>query len=484
VPQLSHHNTNARRDALTGLQQLLTAHPAEARRHAALLLDTLAPRLADGEASVRAALLALLRTALLPALGPAGLGPFLPLLSAHLSASLTHLSADVRYDSLAVLEALTEAAPGLMAQQAMLGRMLGHYASLLSRANRGKSVKSQALAGLSRVASSLHRYLGNAVARAGAVAGAAAGGSDGPAAAWGSGAAVQPDPCAPLMAHRAAVAAPLGAGSAPTAAKLLRLYCSSTDAASSSRSSATGRGQTPGSSGTRRQQQQAQQGAPFAAAKGADEGDAQATDSQGGTQQLQAQVLRLLGVLFDCWAEAAPASLSAAPELESAAVLVHILASAQLLTALLLDASGQPAAAGGAGAAGGPAAAGAAVPEPSLCPGFNTLHEQQAVLAAAAAIMLPRLLRAFPVSPPGTANISGALYDLLQRFNLLAMRLLTDMLAAGVVWPLAPSPPPQQHHHHHQQQQQTLPGQEWQQRLVAFMAGEWGRGPATCKAPC
>lgn len=71
----------------------------------------------------------------------------MPLLLAHVSAALTNLSADVRLDALSVLEAVTEAAPGLMAQSGVLGAALGHYGGLLSRANRGKSVKSQALAG-------------------------------------------------------------------------------------------------------------------------------------------------------------------------------------------------------------------------------------------------------------------------------------------------------------------------------------------------
>lgn len=147
MSQLGHHNTSTRRDALTGLQQLITAHPAEARRHTALLLDSLAPRLSDGEASVRTALLTTLRSAVLPALGPSALSPFMPLVMAHVSAALTNLSADVRYDALSVLEVVTESAPQLMGQQQQLGAALAHYGGLLSRANRGKSVKSQALTG-------------------------------------------------------------------------------------------------------------------------------------------------------------------------------------------------------------------------------------------------------------------------------------------------------------------------------------------------
>eukprot|EP00775_Hariotina_reticulata_P010124 gene10124-10282_t len=145
VAQLSHHNANTRKDALTGLQQLLLSHPLEARRHTALLLEALATRVSDGEQQVRTALVPLLRTAALPAVGPTALQPFLPMFLAHLSAALTHLSADVRLDALAVLEALTEAAPALLAADANLLAVLKHYTGLLSRANRGKSVKQTIL---------------------------------------------------------------------------------------------------------------------------------------------------------------------------------------------------------------------------------------------------------------------------------------------------------------------------------------------------
>lgn len=97
---------------------------------------------------MRTALLTTLRSAVLPALGPSALSPFMPLLMAHVSAALTNLSADVRFDALSVLEAVTESAPQLMAQQQQLGAALAHYSGLLSRANRGKSVKSQALTGV------------------------------------------------------------------------------------------------------------------------------------------------------------------------------------------------------------------------------------------------------------------------------------------------------------------------------------------------
>ena len=59
-------------------------------------MERLAERISDAEADVRSGLLALLRDVVLPALGPAALAPFLPLLVAHVSAAMTHLADAVR----------------------------------------------------------------------------------------------------------------------------------------------------------------------------------------------------------------------------------------------------------------------------------------------------------------------------------------------------------------------------------------------------
>ena len=60
------------------------------------LLERLAERMHDPEVDVRAALKDLLRKAVLPPLQGPALVPFLPLLMAHLSNSLTALAEPVR----------------------------------------------------------------------------------------------------------------------------------------------------------------------------------------------------------------------------------------------------------------------------------------------------------------------------------------------------------------------------------------------------
>ena len=60
------------------------------------VVERLAERITDADAGVRAALRALLTSAVLPGLGPGPLAPFLPLLMAHVSAGMTHLAAPIR----------------------------------------------------------------------------------------------------------------------------------------------------------------------------------------------------------------------------------------------------------------------------------------------------------------------------------------------------------------------------------------------------
>jgi hypothetical protein len=204
-------------------------------------------------------------------------------------------------------------------------------------------------------------------------------------------------------------------------------------------------------------------------------------------------VLSLLDVLYDVWSEAAPGSLSTAPEAEATQVLLHILSASHLLishfspNASSSSSSTAPSSAGSAAAAGGVGGSGFSLTITTtsgggalssggpLCPGFNTRRDQLVWLQQAACIVLPRLTKVFPVNPPASRGLGPALYDRLQQFNLLGMQLCAGFMASGVSWP-----PQQQHKQQRGQlQQQEGPGvvgvqqQEWQQRLLSFMTGGW-----------
>ncbi len=59
-------------------------------------MEKIAEQIADTDAGARTALRDLLKDVVLPGLGAGGLAPFLPLLLAHITSAMTHLTAAVR----------------------------------------------------------------------------------------------------------------------------------------------------------------------------------------------------------------------------------------------------------------------------------------------------------------------------------------------------------------------------------------------------
>ncbi|GBF93242.1 hypothetical protein Rsub_05974 [Raphidocelis subcapitata] len=442
--QTAHHSERVRKDALQGLQQLLSDHPAEARRHAAALLERAAARLSDGDGGVRDALLAMLRGAALPALGPAVLAPFLPMLMAHLEAAMTHLEGAVRLDALRALEALSEASPASFAPPAsgLLAPVLCHFATLLSPAHRGRSVKAQALAGLARVVASLRRFLEAVLPDRPADAGSGGGGGSRAGGEGDAAAAV-----APLMAHRCEWA-PRPEALGP--AQLLAIY---TAPVPGQRAQHGQQAQAQAQLQKRPPQQQQQQpkppkavskkrklhiepgtaqdelgppakaapgpgpAAPPAAAAAAAAAAAPAVLRGAGLAAAQEAALQVIAALASCWRECAPATLSTAPEQEAAQALVDILRCASALLRGLSMLPGDP------GLAADGAGAGAA---------------RRAELAgAAAAALLPALVPSFPATAPG-ARPTAAVAELVASFNVCGAQLLGSFMAAGVAWPARP----------------------------------------------
>jgi hypothetical protein len=374
---------------------------------------------------------------------------------AHLSAALTHLSTDVRLDALAVLEALTEAAPALLAADVHLLTVLKHYTGLLSRTNRGKSVKSQALTGLLKVLNSLQRFLAAACGGRSNNSGGRSSSSSGNGSSSSSTTAV-------LMAARSAAAHP-AAAEVPAALQLLNIYCSS-----SSSSSAL-------------QQQKQQQQLAAGPVQGAIPATAAAPSASAAPEapaaQLSSQALQLMAALFDCWAEAAPASLAVAPEAESTQVLVQILSCCQLLLDHLSPAEAATEAAAAATAPAVLSSFDAHSAKKTL--GFTGNEDQTIWLNQAAAIALPRLLKVFPVRVP-SMTISNSLSQLLERFNLIGLQLLSNFMAGGTPWPQTAAIPAGGSSSSSSSMRGRKSGggaaavaafQNWRQQLLSFMTG-------------
>ncbi|PRW33261.1 Testis-expressed sequence 10 [Chlorella sorokiniana] len=270
--QCGHYSERVRKDALQGLGQLLAAHPEELRRHATLVMEAAAERISDGEAAVRTALRELLSSTLFPALGPASLAPFVPLLMAHICAAMTHLAEPIRADALGFLELLMGCRPDLVASSsASLAPVLQHFGDLLSKGSRGRSIKAGSLASLHGVVLSLERFLSKAMTAL-----------EAPSSSSGGNAA----PAEPL-AQQPAVLAWRRCKWPPAAA-----------------AAAEGSGSAAGASS----------GAGAAASDPA-----------------EAAAAVLLGHLLDCWSEAGPSQLAEAPEFVGAQSLTAILRCCDLL---------------------------------------------------------------------------------------------------------------------------------------------------------
>ncbi|RMZ55918.1 hypothetical protein APUTEX25_004342 [Auxenochlorella protothecoides] len=166
LAQCSHYSEKVRRDALEGLAQLAHADARAFRRGASAVVDAVAARLGDAEASVRAALLCTLREAVLPALGGDALAPFLPRLMAAQAAALTHLGGAVRADALRSLQALAEAAPAALGPAHLPG-ILRHFCALLSRSARGRTLQAGSLTSLGETLACLEMLLGRVAAASG-----------------------------------------------------------------------------------------------------------------------------------------------------------------------------------------------------------------------------------------------------------------------------------------------------------------------------
>lgn len=150
LSQCGHYADKVRKDALIGLGDLFTRHPDEARRHTGAIFEALADRVTDGESPVRKELKTLLQDKLLPLLSPLALGPFVPLLMAHVCSAMTHLTASIRMDALAFLQMLVAAAPRRVAGQFLAPALL-HFCDLLGSMHRGRSLKAQSLTALLKV---------------------------------------------------------------------------------------------------------------------------------------------------------------------------------------------------------------------------------------------------------------------------------------------------------------------------------------------
>lgn len=124
--------------ALCGLRELLTSHPALVEQHLSTLLSEVAAAFTDKDGSVRSAALRLLRF-VAQCVPSERVGPFFPLLSAHLTCAMTHIQAGIQADAMLVLDVLLEHYPALLAHRH--AHLLTNFLELISRQRLGSGAK-------------------------------------------------------------------------------------------------------------------------------------------------------------------------------------------------------------------------------------------------------------------------------------------------------------------------------------------------------
>ncbi|KAL0049524.1 hypothetical protein WJX82_004125 [Trebouxia sp. C0006] len=163
LSQTTHYSEKVRKDALTGLQQVFQQHPQEVRKQTNMLLGKLAECIGDVDKGVQAALKDLLANVVLPQLKGPLLGPFLPLVMAHLFSALTSMTEAVRTGALDFLELFMDAAPKQVMQNHLEGA-LQHFVELLSPTRRSNSVSAHSVTSMLKIVKALQNLVGAAQA--------------------------------------------------------------------------------------------------------------------------------------------------------------------------------------------------------------------------------------------------------------------------------------------------------------------------------
>nr|XP_055066110.1 testis-expressed protein 10 homolog [Misgurnus anguillicaudatus]XP_055066111.1 testis-expressed protein 10 homolog [Misgurnus anguillicaudatus] len=135
LSQLHHYNSNVKQGALVGLRELLSGHPTLVEQHASTVLSEVAALFTDKDSTVRAAAVRLLRF-VAQCIPVERVAPFFPLLSAHLTCAMTHISEGIQEDALRVLDVLLEHYPGLLSQRHTV--LLSNFLDLISQRRMGK----------------------------------------------------------------------------------------------------------------------------------------------------------------------------------------------------------------------------------------------------------------------------------------------------------------------------------------------------------
>ncbi|BAT82241.1 hypothetical protein LR48_Vigan07g234800 [Vigna angularis] len=111
LQQTSHHNPKVRREALMGIKDLFTRHPAEQKLHRYVTVEKLRERIGDDDKVVRKSLYDLFKIVILPCCKEDNQELVVSLLMPYIFNAMTHFSVDVRMMAFDFLDLILEFYP-------------------------------------------------------------------------------------------------------------------------------------------------------------------------------------------------------------------------------------------------------------------------------------------------------------------------------------------------------------------------------------
>ncbi|XP_066483185.1 testis-expressed protein 10 isoform X1 [Tiliqua scincoides] len=135
LSQMNHCSAGVKQSALFGLKDLLSQYPCIIDTYLSNILSELAAVFTDKDSTVRAAAICLLQF-LAPKVRAEHISPFFPLVSAHLSSAMTHISEGIQRDSLKVLDILLDQYPTLLMDRSSV--LLNNFVELISHQQLSK----------------------------------------------------------------------------------------------------------------------------------------------------------------------------------------------------------------------------------------------------------------------------------------------------------------------------------------------------------
>ncbi|XP_048194072.1 testis-expressed protein 10 [Perognathus longimembris pacificus] len=137
LSQMHHYNAGVKQSALVGLKELLSQYPFIIDAHLSNILSEVTAVFTDKDANVRLAAVQLLQF-LAPKIRAEQISPFFPLVSAHLSSAMTHITEGIQEDSLKVLDILLEQYPALITGRSSI--LLKNFVELISHQQLSKGL--------------------------------------------------------------------------------------------------------------------------------------------------------------------------------------------------------------------------------------------------------------------------------------------------------------------------------------------------------